>query len=156
MAVRNSGQQPVLAKFKEFPDHHREDVEIVYSLDEWHDVYVNLEDLTGYEAAIELVGTWKEWQRMIRLAGRLQTYIDEWNEEIKIRIKSRAIKNVTALIDREDSVGLSAAKWVSEEGWDKRKAGRPSKTSIKNEQKAMAQKANETEEDLKRVMDALQ
>lgn len=150
------GMLPVLALFKQFPEFHQPDkYEVIYDLDEWHKVYVELEDLTGYKAAIKLVGDWEEWQRLFRISSKLRVYLDQWNEEIKIKIKSRAINNVLSLSERQDSVGLSAAKWISEEGWDKRRAGRPTKDSVRAERKRLAQEANTTTEELERVMSTL-
>lgn len=155
MKEKKRGRKPCLSQFKEFPEYHQEGIKVKWSIHDWHDRYVELEDLTGYKPALELVGSWKEWERMVNMSSQLSSLIDEWNEEIKIKIKSRAIEKVTSLIDREDSVGLSAAKWISEEGWDKRKAGRPTKAQIESEKKKLAKEANETSEEFGRIMEAL-
>lgn len=156
MAEKKRGIKPILSQFEDFPEYHQDHIPVIWTLKEWHDVYVEEEDLTGYKAALRLVGSWKEWQRMMKGAASLARIVDEWNEEIKIKIKSRAFENVVSLTVRKDSVGLSAAKWINEEGWDKRRAGRPTKAQVNAEKKKLAKEAQTTKDEAERVMEALQ
>lgn len=153
---RKGGPKPILSQFEEFPDFHRDHIEVIYSLSEWHKVYVEEEDITGYSAAMKLLGDWEEWQRMMNGSAKLAREVDKWNEEIKTRIKSRAFKNIVALTRRDDGVGLSAARWINEEGWYRKKAGRPSKAQVDAEKKRLAKEAQTTKEEADRVMEALQ
>jgi hypothetical protein len=74
------GRKPSKTLFKEF------DEDGIYTLEEFHDVFVECEDITEYEAAIKLVGSWTEWERIKRDWPNFQSYITVWKEEINIRL----------------------------------------------------------------------
>ncbi len=126
-----------------------------YCLDEFHDIFIECEDMTEYTAAIKLVGSWKEWCRIKNDWPAFVGYIEEWKEELEILLRSRATAKIQSLLEdsESDSVKMQAAKYLSEAGWKKRAgAGRPSKREKERELKAMAQSAAETKDEETRIL----
>ena len=58
--MKKAGRKPILAQFEDYPEYHQDHIPVIWTLKEWHDVYVEEEDLTGYRAAMKLVGNWTE------------------------------------------------------------------------------------------------
>ena len=73
-----SGRQPSKALFDDG----------TYDLEEFHDVFIELEDPTEYKPALQLVGSWREWERLKREWPKLREHIADWNEELEIKLKS--------------------------------------------------------------------
>lgn len=124
-----------------------------YDLDQFHDVFVELEDPTEYKAALALVGSWKEWNRLKRDWKGFNVHINEWKEEIAVKLRSRATEKITALINKGS---FQASKWIAEQGYEKRSgAGRPSKAERDRAAKEIAEAAAETKEEKARVLKLL-
>ncbi len=127
-----------------------------YSLEEFHDLFIELEDMTEYEPAIQLVESWKEWERLKRDWPRLASHINDWKEELAIKLRSQASRKIKELSDGDDAKALQAAKWIAEGGWNKRAgAGRPTKAQATKEAKEIARAASETREEENRVLKVL-
>lgn len=108
-----------------FKQHSAEGTE---DINKWREVFVNTLDPTEYQGGIALVGSWSSWLKFKRNWPSFQRlYLDDWLEEIEIRLKSIAIKSLTA-----DALtnGGAAAKFIAEGKYKERKAGRPSKESV--------------------------
>ncbi len=121
-----------------------------YSLEEFHDVFIDLEDPTEYLPAIKLVGSWLEWQRIKRDWPAFNTYICTWQEELEVKLKSRAVQQVNTLAEEGS---FQASKWIAEHGFNKRQgAGRPSKAETKRAANEIAKGAAETKEEKERVL----
>jgi hypothetical protein len=91
-------------------------------------LYIECEDPTEYSFAKKHLGSWAQWQRMLENKV-LREYINMWREELEIRLRSQAIQNMIDMATSEDG-NFSAAKYLAEYGWEKRKAGRPSKEEV--------------------------
>ena len=115
MALR----KPTKSKFKQFSAKGTEDLE------HWRRVFVEIADPTEYEPAIQLAGSWQEWQRMKK----------EW-KEFREKI----------LID------WLAAKWLAEGKYKPRKAGKPSKAEVQKQAKIQARIDDEVQDDIARVL----
>lgn len=87
-------------------------------------LYLEMEDVGEYEFATTYLLGWSHWQRMCS-NKQIYKYIEEWREELELKLRSRAIKAVYDKIGTEQ--GINAAKWIAEKGWDKKSVGRPSK-----------------------------
>lgn len=121
-----------------------------YDLEEFHRVFIELEDPTEYLPAIALIGDWTEWNRIKRDWKGFRRYLDLWHTELELKVKSRAIQQVKDLAAKEN---LQASKWIAEEGWRKdRSAGRPTKAETRSMAKELAQQAAETKKDKARVL----
>ena len=98
-------------------------------------IYMDCGDPTGYEAAMEALGSWEHW-RVLREQDWFDTHITMWEEELIAKIKAQALKlTISISSDREDKRSLQASRYLLSEGWKVKKAGRPSKADIENNNK---------------------
>jgi hypothetical protein len=152
MAEGIPGRQHSKALFKGYGE---DDSRAIYDLDEFHDKFIELEDITEYKAAMQLVGSWKEWGRMKRDWPAFRGYINEWKEELETKFRSDACARVLALQNADsESVQLQAAKFLSSAEWDKRQtgAGRPNKKLQKEAANEVAKLASETSSETDRIL----
>ena len=128
-----------------------------YDLVEFHDVFVEEEDITEYKAAIILIGSWPEWERIKRDWPTFNQHLELWKQEITIRLKSKAIAKVNEIAQGDSPQATSAAKWIAEEGWNKRAGkGRPSKAERTREARVLAKAASDTEDESQRIFEVLE
>ena len=121
-----------------------------YDLIHFHDTFIRLSDPTEYKAAIELVGSWQEWERIKRDWPTFNNHITLWKEELDVKLKSEAIERINKLAETEH---YQANKWVAEEGYSKQsRAGRPSSREKKKVAEELARAAAETKEERERVL----
>lgn len=125
-----------------------------YDIEEFHAIFIKLGDMTEYKAAMQLCGSWKEWQRLKNDWKAFKTYIAEWKEELEVKLRSESVEKIIELAKGDDPKALQAAKFISEGGWNKRvgTAGRPSKAETNRAAKELAQAASETKEEEDRIL----
>lgn len=117
-------------------------------------LYIEMADLSEYDFANKYFDGWKHWE-MLSAAGWLKPYIEEWRQELEVKIKARAIANVIAISNSDGKDKLSASKYIAERGWEKkttRRVGRPEKEPdvLTDAQKIYEEEL--LEEDAKRVL----
>lgn len=110
-------------------------------------LYLETNDPTEYEFATKYLLSWKHWQRLCDNKV-LRAYIDEWREELEIKLRSKAVKK---MIDSANKGGVQASKWLSDRGWAQRGAGRPSKAQVASEKAFMARVDSEYGADVIRL-----
>jgi len=115
-----------------------------------HRVYLELADPTEYSVAMEVFGSWKHWERLLGNKA-IMSFIKEWRVELEIKLRSAGIKALAATAANEGSKGTTAAKFLAERGWEKRKAGAPSKEEVVREKKVAAGIEDDIDADLKRL-----
>jgi len=93
-------------------------------------IYLAHEDPTEYDFACTYLLGWNQWQRICRNKV-FSKMIDEWREELELKLRSQAVMAIRDLSEGEK--GFQAAKWLADRGWDKRPAGRPSKADVDRE-----------------------
>lgn len=93
-------------------------------------LYIACADPTEYEFATTYFLNWKHWQRICDNKA-IRKYIDEWREELEVKLRSMGVKQVVASASLPG--GLQAAKWLADRGWSTRGAGRPTKADIERE-----------------------
>lgn len=121
-----------------------------YDLQEFHDRFIELADPTEYKPAIELVGSWIEWERIKRDWPGFANHILLWKEELEIKLKSEAIQKINELAANDN---YQANKWIAEQGYNSRKgAGRPNKAEKKKAADELAKAAAETREEKERIL----
>ena len=103
-----------------------------------------------YDFATEHLGGWKHWKRL-QASPILREHINEWKEELTIKIKASAMRNIIASAYAEGAVGLQASKYLSDQGYKGTGRGRPSKEEKMALAKQEARVDLELEEDLKRI-----
>lgn len=147
------GRKPSKALFLGQTD---DDSKAVYNLSVFHDRFVALEDITEYKAAIELVGSWEEWNRIKRDWPEFCGHIAAWIEEIETKLKAEAIAKITQLCRSETQQAFQAAKFLATKEYSREAGkGRPSKAERRREAKVIAQAAAETKEEEGRILKVL-
>ncbi len=85
--------------------------------------YLELEDTTEYEFANMYFLGWQHWMRICE-NKTLAKYILNWREELELKLRARAVKQMVVLAE---GGSFQASKWLADKGYDKRDPGRPSK-----------------------------
>lgn len=114
-------------------------------------LYIECEDPTEYIFATKYLLGWQHWKRICR-NKLLLTHIQEWREELEIKLRAQGVR---AMIDMSasESGSFQAAKYLADKGWDKREAGRPSKSELERRAKIEAVVSNEYSGDIARLAD---
>ncbi|HEY9817686.1 MAG TPA: hypothetical protein V6D20_18055, partial [Candidatus Obscuribacterales bacterium] len=113
--------------FKEF---NRPDVKFkpIYTIPQVKQMFLESRDPSEYSAAMSIVGDWDHWL-MLRNHPNLKGHVDKWLEEMAVKLRSEAIKQMVAHSKAQG--GTAAAKWLADKGYadvlGKRGAGRPKK-----------------------------
>lgn len=113
-----------------------------------HDLYIEQTDITEYKFAMTAFGSWKHFQHLASLKW-FRIYLAEWREELEVKMRSMAIVNIMEAAS-EGSRGTSAAKWIADRGWEK-KRGRPSKEEVARELRVSARIKDDVTDDAKRL-----
>lgn len=154
--TKSPGRPSVMNMFKEFNDEGLGQ----YSIHDFHKVFIEEGDLSEYKAALKLVGNWSEWTWIKKNSIVFCKFIDTWKEEVRKRLISRALDRCISLLDSDnDSVRLSTAKWIAEQGYDRDRGtgkGRPNTKQEEAERKLLAKQSGETAEQMERIEQMLQ
>lgn len=89
-------------------------------------LYLKEEDVTEYDFATKHLLGWQHWKRLCE-NKQVRKHIDEWREELELKIRCQAVRDMQNLCASENG-NYSAAKFLADRGWEKRGAGRPSKS----------------------------
>lgn len=111
-------------------------------------LYLNSDDPTEYKFANECFLSWKHWMRICENKV-IRKYVDEWREELEIKLRSRAIRQA---MESAEQGSFQSAKWLADRGWNSKGAGRPSKEDINKEKAIQARIADEYEQDVIRLV----
>ena len=114
-----------------------------------HDLYMESNDPTEYQFAIQAFGSWKHFKHLASLKW-FQAYLDDWREELEVKLRSGAIVTLMESAVNDGSRGTTAAKWIADKGWDK-KRGRPSKEEVARELKVSSRISDDISDDAKRL-----
>lgn len=117
-------------------------------------IYLSYDHIPGYEYdfAQDVFGSWKHWLKMCKTGAGIREHIASWREELEVRIKARALKNMMEASLDNDAKGVNAAKWLAESGYKpKDKKGRPSKADIAAETKQQAAVNKTLQDDMERI-----
>jgi len=115
-------------------------------------IYLSYDHTPGneYEFALDVFGSWDAWVKLTKSAVR--EHIQDWRDEIEVKLKAEAIKSMIVAARTDDSKGVAAAKWLADKGYaPKRTAGRPSVEEIKREVKQQAEVNRDLSEDMARL-----
>lgn len=112
-------------------------------------LYLEMEDPVEYEFAYTYLLDWKHWLRICD-NKLFKKEVEEWREELELKIRGMGTKSILDAALSEDG-SFQAAKWLADKGWDKRKAGRPSKEEVAREKKMQARLQDEYAADIVRM-----
>ena len=147
LATRST-RKPTRRIFKQYNPEGKED------LDEWRNRFVDIADPTEYRAALDLVGSWMEWQRFKKEWKEFRDVIlIEWLAEVEIKLRSEAISNLC--LQATDPKGAASAKWLAEGRYKPKKVGAPSRGEIQRQAKIQARIDDEVEDDIARVVNGM-
>lgn len=114
-------------------------------------IFIKEEDPTEYVFAEKHLLGWQHWKRLCENKV-IARHIDEWREELELKIRSQAVRDMMNLCASE-SGNYSAAKFLADRGWEKRAAGRPSKAEKEKHTRVEERIAQEFEADVIRLSD---
>ena len=114
---------------------------------------IYMEAESEYDAAMQLVGSWQHWKRLLRckpftkgLPNQQWEGLDFWREEKEIRDKAEAFKQ----LKKSAAKGNVPAQRTIYEG-NKQTKGRPSKQDVAREARIAAGVQSELDDDFKRL-----
>jgi hypothetical protein len=113
-------------------------------------LFVESEDLTEYLFAETHLGGWGHWCKLKECSW---FPYHQWREELEVRVKSKALRNVQDIVrDNKHKDNLQASKFILQDGWKKKeRVGRTTKEKIKQEANSLFKEKSETAEDLERL-----
>lgn len=123
-------------------------------------LYMKIGDTTEYEFAMTCFLNWQHWLRIrgnkaILTALSKSGYpngFDDWKDELEVKLRSAGIRAVQAIAQEEKGAkAFAAAKYVAEAGWEKRKAGAPSKLEKTRVAKQSAALTDSIDDDADRI-----
>lgn len=114
-------------------------------------LYLKEEDPTEYVFAEKHLLGWQHWKRLCDNKV-IRKHVDEWREELELKIRSQAIRDMMGLCASENG-NFSAAKFLADRGWDKRGAGRPSKAEKERQDRIQDRIDEEFAADVARMSD---
>lgn len=80
------------------------------------EVYMAIGDVTEYEFAIKVFGSFRHWKQLTKLAW-VKDHVAEWREELAIKLKSQAVRGIVELVDEEwvkETTKLQGLKWLAQ------------------------------------------
>jgi hypothetical protein len=151
------GRIPIKNKFIQFAETEEEKANAKYDMDVFHEVFLEHEDFTEYRPALALVGSWELWCKWKREWPMFRNNIEMWKQELEIKLRSRAMQKLTALVDsKSEQTAANVCKFLVQCGWDKREgAGRPSKEEMRRQAQDIARAAADTQEEETRVLELI-
>ena len=111
-------------------------------------LYLEEEDAIEYEFAKKYLLGWSHWERLNE-NKLLSEHFEKWRTELELSIRSTALKGIIEQATKDS--GFQANKWLSDRGWIKRAAGRPSKEDINKELAIRQRMTDEFQRDLDRL-----
>lgn len=111
--------------------------------------YTALEDPTGYKWAMKYLGSWKHFEALMASAW-FPPHVEEWNDEIRIKLRSEALQKIRAIAGSDSKSALVAAKYLANIDYES-KRGRPSKAEVKGELKRQTDILRQADEDATRI-----
>jgi len=121
-----------------------------YGLPSFKRAYIESEDPTGYTAAMELLGSWDHWVKIFENKRFAEEKVG-WDEEMEVRIRSKALKSISATSALGGPQSMSASKFLADKGWEI-KRGRPSKAEVARQRKIHSGITKELAEDEERIL----
>jgi len=120
---------------------------VIMTLDEGRERFIECGDPTGVVFADKWLGSYMQWVE-IKSCKALAKHIREWEEELEARIRSGALLNI---YDQAGDGHFQASKFLMDRGWEKRKAGKPSKAEVERETRVQAKVKEGWSNDISRI-----
>ena len=114
-------------------------------------LYLEIADPTEYKFAKACFFSWQHWLKICANKQIRENHIDIWRRELEVKLRSQGIENMIFAANSGQRDSMQASKWLAEKGWDKRRAGTPSKAEIARETKIQAEIHEEVATDYARL-----
>lgn len=115
-------------------------------------LYMSYRDITGYKAAIGILGSWKHFKKMFA-NHKFSKMLAEWNEELEVMLRSEGISAIVEEAN-EGKSRVNAAKFLADRGWAS-KRGRPTKADVARERRVQAKIETSIGEDAHRILEVV-
>lgn len=109
-------------------------------------VYLEECDPIGYTFAEKYLYDFEHLQKL-KSNKVLAPYFEKWDNEMEVKLRAEALKEVRELSKTKGATGLAAAKFLSEKKWEYKGKGRPKKEDIERRVKQDADLQRQLEED---------
>ena len=133
------------------PVYTLKDVDNKTGLPSFKRAFIQSEDPTGYTTAMELLGSWQHWVKLFE-NKTFRAELTVWQEELDVRLRSKAIKAIATTALTEGSKGTAAARYIADGTYKGRARGRPSKADVARETRIQSKLSAELAEDQLRVV----
>jgi hypothetical protein len=137
-------------KYSEYAVYSLKDEDYIYKGKEYPSLkrlYLEMEDTTEYVFANEYLLGWNHWKRLCE-NKLIRKEIDQWREELELKLRAKGMKSI---IESAVEGNYNACKFLTDRGWDKRAAGRPSSAEVQREKAMQSKLADEFSADIKRL-----
>ena len=138
--------------------------EFTFAPDDWTDVrgnvfksmrklFLECGDVTGYDFAITVLGSYEHF-RILSEHKLVGPQIESWQNEMKAKIDSFAVKNIEKIVaEGGTQVQLSAAKYLANRDYEEKgPVGKPATNNKKLKEETHAREtARETKEEMERL-----
>jgi hypothetical protein len=144
---RNPDKYPSLFSTK---DYNHEVKGIIYP--SLKNIYLSYDHVPEYEYdfAMDIFGSWDHWLQLFQ-SPDLKGMVEGWRDELAIRIKAEAMKNIIKKSRSSDPSAAQAAKYLSNEEYKPKTRGRPSKVEIAGNKAAMSRDRETLDADMERL-----
>lgn len=112
--------------------------------------FVALMDPTGYKWAVEYLGDYMHWVKLMECEWFREAY-DVWMHELKTKVQADALLKIMDIANGDGPQAVAAAKYLAGFEWEKRGRGRPSREEIRGELKKRAQELETETDDAARI-----
>jgi hypothetical protein len=117
------------------------------------EIYMSYVHVPGheYEFAMDVFGSWQHWLVLCDSAAVIRNMINEWRDELTIKLKAEAIRSLLIASKDPSAVGVNAAKYLANEDYLPKKVGRITKEEKIREIKLAAGIRDTLAEDMDRL-----
>ena len=114
-------------------------------------IYMSYDHVPGheYEFALDIFGSWDHWKYLCN--SSMKALFAEWREELAIKMKAEAIRKMIEASRQDSAVGVNAAKYLADEGYIPKRAGRITKEEKLREVKIAAGVRDDLAGDMERL-----
>lgn len=116
-----------------------------------HRLYIEMGDPTEYQFAMEYFHSWQQWLKICN-SNAMRPHVDKWRDELEVKLRSQGVRKMIHNSAGSTKDAATAAKWLADRGWNKRKAGTPSKAEVERQTKIAAGIEAEIEKDAERML----
>jgi hypothetical protein len=118
-------------------------------------LYMETDDPTEYQFAIQHLGGWEHWQKLCKCSW-FKEYIQSWRAELEVRTRSKALLALRDIAkDSTHKASAAVNRYLVDNGWkaveEKKGRGRPSKDEVKKEADRIARESRDTEDEFQRI-----